>query len=122
VLQNPIWANDAAKAPLARSASERVLSLKNVAFAYRDRETTEVLQPQRWHCTRPSRLEWTAGCRCGEMTPTPSGFRGNKAALPSKPCQRCGLAMSWRRQWAKNWAEVKYCSEACRRNKAASRG
>ncbi|WP_395826220.1 DUF2256 domain-containing protein [Collimonas sp.] len=26
--------------------------------------------------------------------------------------------MSWRRSWSKNWAEVKYCSEACRRNKA----
>jgi hypothetical protein len=43
------------------------------------------------------------------------GFRGNKAGLPSKPCTACGLAMSWRRRWAKNWADVKYCSEACRR-------
>jgi hypothetical protein len=47
-----------------------------------------------------------------------AGFRGNKAALPSKPCAGCGLAMSWRRRWAKNWAHVKYCSEACRRHKA----
>jgi hypothetical protein len=45
--------------------------------------------------------------------------RGNKAALPSKPCAACGLPMSWRRRWAKNWADVKYCSDACRRNKAA---
>lgn len=44
-------------------------------------------------------------------------FRGNKDALPSKPCAGCGLAMCWRRRWAKNWADVKYCSEACRRNK-----
>jgi hypothetical protein len=44
-------------------------------------------------------------------------FRGNKAALPSKPCAGCGLAMSWRRRWAKHWADVKYCSDACRRNK-----
>ncbi len=47
-----------------------------------------------------------------------SPFRGNKAGLPSKPCVACGLPMSWRRSWAKNWAEVKYCSEACRRAKA----
>jgi hypothetical protein len=47
-----------------------------------------------------------------------TSFRGNKAALPSKPCTGCGLAMSWRRRWAKNWADVKYCSDACRRNKA----
>lgn len=44
------------------------------------------------------------------------GFRGNKAALPSKPCAACGRAMSWRRAWAKNWAQVKYCSDACRRS------
>jgi hypothetical protein len=49
-------------------------------------------------------------------------FRGNKAALPSKPCQACGLPMSWRKSWAKNWAEVKYCSEACRRKKALPGG
>lgn len=44
--------------------------------------------------------------------------RGNKSYLPSKPCAACGLAMSWRRRWARNWADVKYCSEACRRSKA----
>jgi len=46
-------------------------------------------------------------------------FRGNKAALPSKPCMACGRAMSWRKSWARNWGEVKYCSEPCRRVKAA---
>ena len=50
---------------------------------------------------------------------TDTGFRGNKAALPSKLCVACGLAMSWRRRWAKNWADVKYCSEGCRRKGAA---
>jgi hypothetical protein len=49
------------------------------------------------------------------MTQQSGGFRGNKSTLPSKPCARCGLAMSWRRRWAKNWDELKYCSEACRR-------
>lgn len=48
-----------------------------------------------------------------------AGFRGNKSTLPSKPCAACGLAMTWRRRWAKNWDEVKYCSDACRRQKAA---
>lgn len=46
-------------------------------------------------------------------------FRGNKAMLPSKPCVACGRVMTWRRHWARNWAEVKYCSDACRRLKAA---
>jgi len=48
-----------------------------------------------------------------------ASFRGNKAALPGKPCLACGRAMSWRRHWARNWTEVKYCSDACRRVKAA---
>ncbi|MGI4847221.1 MAG: DUF2256 domain-containing protein [Janthinobacterium lividum] len=46
--------------------------------------------------------------------PLPS-HRGNKAALPSKPCAGCGLPMTWRKRWARQWDEVKYCSDACRR-------
>lgn len=42
-------------------------------------------------------------------------FKGNKSALPSKPCAACGRPMSWRRRWAKVWEELRYCSEACRR-------
>jgi hypothetical protein len=49
-----------------------------------------------------------------------SGFKGNKAYLPSKPCIVCGREMTWRKSWAKNWEAVKYCSEACRKSKASS--
>jgi hypothetical protein len=42
------------------------------------------------------------------------GYRGNKSQLASKPCVQCGRAMSWRKAWAKNWADVKYCSARCR--------
>jgi len=48
----------------------------------------------------------------------PKGFKGNKAALPSKPCLVCGRDMVWRKSWAKNWADVKYCSDACRARKS----
>ncbi|WP_288407523.1 DUF2256 domain-containing protein [uncultured Herbaspirillum sp.] len=48
-----------------------------------------------------------------------TGHRGNKAHLPSKPCVVCGLPMTWRRCWAKNWEQVKYCSQACRRQRAS---
>ena len=41
-------------------------------------------------------------------------FKGNKAKLPSKLCVACGRTMTWRKAWAKNWDEVKYCSDACR--------
>jgi len=49
-------------------------------------------------------------------------FKGNKAALPSKPCLACGRPMSWRKRWARNWDEVKYCSEACRRGRQGTQG
>ncbi|MEO7253564.1 MAG: DUF2256 domain-containing protein [Casimicrobium sp.] len=47
------------------------------------------------------------------------GFKGNKAALPSKLCVVCGREMTWRKAWAKNWDEVKYCSDRCRVNKSS---
>ncbi|RVT47810.1 DUF2256 domain-containing protein [Rheinheimera sediminis] len=41
----------------------------------------------------------------------------HKLHLPQKICACCGLAFSWRKKWQKNWSEVKYCSERCRRKK-----
>ena len=46
-----------------------------------------------------------------------NSFKGNKASLPSKPCETCGRDMTWRKSWAKNWDDVKYCSDACRARK-----
>lgn len=43
-----------------------------------------------------------------------NGFRGNKQALPSKPCAACGRPMTWRKRWAATWETVKYCSDRCR--------
>jgi hypothetical protein len=40
-----------------------------------------------------------------------------KNGFPPKICQRCGLEFEWRKKWAKNWSEVKYCSDRCRENK-----
>ncbi|WP_459697792.1 DUF2256 domain-containing protein [Acidisoma sp. C75] len=37
-----------------------------------------------------------------------------KADLPAKTCATCGRPFVWRRKWAKVWAEVLYCSDACR--------
>jgi hypothetical protein len=35
----------------------------------------------------------------------------------TKVCVVCGRSMEWRKAWAKNWAEVKYCSDGCRKAK-----
>ena len=49
-------------------------------------------------------------------------FKGNKASLPTKLCVTCRREMTWRKAWAKNWAEVKYCSDRCRGNKPSTPG
>ncbi|MEL6811646.1 MAG: DUF2256 domain-containing protein [Bacteroidota bacterium] len=40
-----------------------------------------------------------------------------KNRLPSKVCKVCHRSFLWRKKWKKDWEEVKYCSERCRRNK-----
>ena len=35
--------------------------------------------------------------------------------IPDKTCASCGRRIEWRRKWAANWDEVRYCSDACRR-------
>lgn len=37
----------------------------------------------------------------------------------TKTCQSCGRVMSWRKSWARNWDQVRYCSDACRRRKVS---
>lgn len=31
-----------------------------------------------------------------------------------KTCAVCGRRIEWRRKWADSWAEIRYCSAACR--------
>lgn len=46
----------------------------------------------------------------GRVAPRPE-----KANLPEKTCPVCHRPFSWRRKWARDWEQVRYCSEACRR-------
>lgn len=34
-----------------------------------------------------------------------------------KPCERCGREITWRKKWARDWEQVRYCSERCRRQR-----
>ena len=40
-----------------------------------------------------------------------------KKNTSEKICPICEKPFSWRKKWEKNWNEVRYCSERCRRNK-----
>jgi hypothetical protein len=39
-----------------------------------------------------------------------------KEHLPEKICAACGRPFRWRRKWARDWQQVRYCSERCRRS------
>ena len=38
-----------------------------------------------------------------------------KSNLPQKICLVCQRPFTWRRKWALDWDQVRYCSERCRR-------
>ena len=48
------------------------------------------------------------------------GRMRKKADLPSKDCKSCGLPFTWRKKWERDWDDVVYCSERCRRNKPST--
>jgi len=41
----------------------------------------------------------------------------NKQNLPEKICPHCQRPFVWRKKWARDWENVRYCSDACRRGK-----
>ena len=46
--------------------------------------------------------------------------RGATRSAPvEKTCVSCGRRIEWRKKWERNWDEVRYCSEACRRAKVS---
>ncbi|MBN3867492.1 DUF2256 domain-containing protein [Gluconobacter kondonii] len=45
----------------------------------------------------------------GKIAPKPA-----KRDLPSKICPACDRPFTWRKKWAKDWDQVRYCSEACK--------
>ena len=43
-----------------------------------------------------------------------------KRNLPAKVCLVCARAFVWRKRWERDWEQVRYCSERCRRHKKAA--
>ncbi|MBO44528.1 MAG: DUF2256 domain-containing protein [Rhodospirillaceae bacterium] len=37
-----------------------------------------------------------------------------KTDLPTKLCVECHKPFAWRKKWARDWVNVKYCSKRCR--------
>lgn len=43
-----------------------------------------------------------------------------KADLPVKDCAACGRPFAWRKRWSRVWADVRYCSAACRTRRGSA--
>ena len=43
-----------------------------------------------------------------------------KPALPTKLCAACGRPFAWRKKWARDWGQVRFCSDACRTGRRAA--
>jgi len=43
-----------------------------------------------------------------------------KQNLPEKICVVCGRPFAWRKKWADDWENVKYCSKRCRNRKQSA--
>ncbi|WP_156681611.1 DUF2256 domain-containing protein [Sphingomonas profundi] len=37
-----------------------------------------------------------------------------KLNLPTKDCASCHRPFAWRKKWARDWEQVRYCSDRCR--------
>ncbi|MBF8150926.1 DUF2256 domain-containing protein [Winogradskyella sp. F6397] len=40
-----------------------------------------------------------------------------KENLPSKLCPVCQRPFAWRKKWERDWEDVKYCSDKCKKQK-----
>ena len=41
----------------------------------------------------------------------------NKKNLPFEICPVCKKPFNWRKKWARDWQNIKFCSERCKRSK-----
>lgn len=39
-----------------------------------------------------------------------------------KPCAHCGREIQWRKKWERDWDQVRYCSDRCRKEAKRDRG
>ena len=47
--------------------------------------------------------------------------RRAKADLPTRTCATCARAFAWRKKWARDWENVLYCSDRCRKQRPAGK-
>ena len=43
-----------------------------------------------------------------------------KSDLPTKICATCARPFAWRKSWARDWENLRYCSDRCRGGRSSS--
>ncbi|WP_421695160.1 DUF2256 domain-containing protein [Aestuariivirga sp.] len=79
------------------------------------------LPPRPPSCSRPmpagslarSLASMVAAPSCAPRAEAMARMR-KKDELPSKLCAGCGKPFAWRKKWARDWENVKACSDRCR--------
>lgn len=41
-------------------------------------------------------------------------------ARADRICRSCGRRITWRKKWERNWDEIRYCSDTCRRHRLSA--
>lgn len=44
-----------------------------------------------------------------------------KLTLPQKICRTCQRPFNWRKKWERDWDNIQYCSDGCRKKKNEKR-
>jgi hypothetical protein len=60
---------------------------------------------------------WTSNPPMTQRDTGAAPKRRAKTDLPQKVCAACGRPFVWRKKWARDWDNVRFCSERCRRGK-----
>ena len=59
-------------------------------------------------------VRWKGCLMAKHVRKTANGIARAKGALPEKTCIACKRPFAWRRKWARDWDQVKFCSDRCR--------
>ncbi len=59
---------------------------------------------------------WSLRHASWDQTNRPRFVKVMSRELKEKHCKVCGRVITWRKKWARDWDQVRYCSKACRQS------
>ena len=89
-------------------------------------QNAHALAPPHTHTTRPARCLTRRhlalfGVAADSAAPAEYRVMDRGTWKLAKDCAHCGKVMTMRKKWEKNWADVRYCSDRCRKESTRER-